>query len=245
MYTAFSQLKHFSIHATDGDVGGCKDVIFDDQDFVIRYFTVDTSKWLPLSRKVIVTPISVGGVSHDKKAISIAMDTETLKGAPSIDTQKPISREYEEALFKYLGYGYYWTGPGAWGDFAMPNQLVDKPVREGLTEIEHVPQSNHLRSCDEVDGYEVQLACDNHGHICDFVINTETWAIVLLIVDTNNWLPGGKKLAVSPRQLEKIDWASRQVILKKSDSVLMKSPEVDASKVTETHYIDKILSSVK
>ncbi|MFC3093289.1 PRC-barrel domain containing protein [Alteromonas sediminis] len=244
MYIAFSQLKHFSIHATDGDIGACKDALFDDQDLVIRYFYVDTSAWLPLSRKVIITPISVTGIEHDKKAMAVAMDTETLKASPSIDTHKPVSREYEEALFKYLGYGYYWTGPGAWGDFAMPNQLVDEPVREDLTELEKTESNNHLRSCDEVDGYDVNLTGHRHGHICDFIFNTKTWAIELFIVDTNNWLPGGKKLAVSPKQLEKIDWPSQQVSLKISDGVLMQAPEVDLDKVSDSQYIEGILSKM-
>ena len=36
------------------------------------------------------------------------------------------------------------------------------------------------------------------GHVEDFIIDDETWAIRYLIIDTRNWWPG-KKVLISPQ----------------------------------------------
>ncbi|QJR82323.1 PRC-barrel domain-containing protein [Alteromonas pelagimontana] len=237
---SYKQLRDFDIHATDGDIGGCKDVLFDDQDFVVRYLVVDTNNWLPLSRKVVISPISIARVARDEEKIHVNMTSQALKDSPSIDEHKPLSREYEETLFKYFGYGYYWIGPGAWGDFTHPTELADQEMQESLNELSEKP-SNHLRSCSEVHGYEVSTQDDEIGHITDFLIDPESWSLKLLVVDTRNWLPGGKKLAVRPADLEKIDWSSHKVVFKLSHDQLMARPEVDMDKLQDESYVQSML----
>ena len=74
MMVTYKQLKHFSIHATDKDIGGIRDILFDDDSFVIRYLVADTNTWLPLSRKVVISPISVSIINRDHDTIDVAMD---------------------------------------------------------------------------------------------------------------------------------------------------------------------------
>jgi len=50
----------------------------------------------------------------------------------------------------------------------------------------------HLRSTDEVSGYHIQAADGEIGHVEDFVIDDETWAIRYMVVATRNWWPGKK-----------------------------------------------------
>ena len=154
MMISSKQLTHFSIHATDGDIGGVRDVLFDDDTYVVRYLVADTNTWLPLSRKVVVSPISVKQLDTEDGIVDIDMTVETLKESPTIEEHKPVSREYEEHLFKYFGYGYYWIGPGAWGEFAHPNELVDQQQQHADND-EKSTHENHLRACSEVSGYEV------------------------------------------------------------------------------------------
>ncbi|MEW9796571.1 PRC-barrel domain-containing protein [Alteromonas sp. CYL-A6] len=242
MMISFKQLTHFSIHTTDDRIGGCRDVLFDDQDFVARYLVADTNTWLPLSRKVVISPISVESIDMDDQQINVAMTAEVLKNSPSIDEHKPVSREYEETLFQYFGYGYYWIGPGAWGDFAHPGQLADLPHYEEQDAQTTPAETNHLRACSEVNGYDVATLDDTVGHICDFVIDTTSWAIVLLVVDTNNWLPGGKKLAVPPIKMEKIDWSNHSVSIAFSHDALMQQPEVDSHKLADEDYVKALVT---
>ena len=145
MIISSKQLTHFSIHALDDKVGGIRDILFDDETFTVRYLVADTNTWLPLSRKVVISPISVKQLDEDSESVHINMTVDTLKNSPSIDEHKPVSREYEENLFKYFGYGYYWIGPGAWGEFAHPNELVElQRAEESETETEELPEVDPL-----------------------------------------------------------------------------------------------------
>ena len=163
MIISSKQLTHFSIHALDDKVGGIRDILFDDETFTVRYLVADTNTWLPLSRKVVISPISVKQLDEDSESVHINMTVDTLKNSPSIDEHKPVSREYEENLFKYFGYGYYWIGPGAWGEFAHPNELVElQRAEESETETPK-KSTNHLRAVGEVGGYEVATTSEGHG----------------------------------------------------------------------------------
>ena len=239
---AFNTLTKFGIHATDGDIGQCKDVLFDDQDFVIRYFVADTHKWLPLGRKVVLSPISLTEVNDTEEKLYVSMTKDALKESPSIDDHKPLSREYEEILFKYFGYGYYWTGPGAWGDFSHPTELVDQQsMQDDMDSLESKPE-NHLRSCDEVNGYDISAQGEDTGHVCDFVIDKRNWAIQLFIIDTRNWLPGGKKIALAPALIKDIDWSTHKIHVDVSHDDLMALPEVDDDRLDDADYLASLAS---
>lgn len=238
------QIKQYAIHATDGDIGSCKDILFDDQDFVARYLTADTNSWLPLSRKVVISPISVTKVDTDEQWLTINMSSQAIKDSPSIDEHKPVSREYEETLFKYFGYGYYWIGPGAWGDFAHPTDLADKEVQQEM-EKERPEQTNHLRSCNEVHGYDVATTDEDVGHITDFVFDTAGWDLRLVIIDTRNWLPGGKKVAICPKDIANIDWSSHKLHVNLTHDQLMEKPEVDLDRLGDARYLEAIIADAE
>jgi len=244
MIISSKQLTHFSIHAVDDKVGGIRDILFDDETFTVRYLVADTNTWLPLSRKVVISPISVTGLEAEEESIQINMTVDTLKNSPSIDEHKPVSREYEENLFKYFGYGYYWIGPGAWGEFAHPDELVELQHAEESDTVHPKKSTNHLRAVAEVGGYEVATTTDNVGHISNFIIDTRSWEIVLLVEDTNNWLPGGKHLALLPTDVDKIDWAAHCVSVKLSHDELINRPEVDSDKITEESYIPTLCAQI-
>jgi len=243
MTISFKQMRHFSIQATDTSVGGIKDMLFDDENFIIRYIVADTNTWLPLSRKVVISPVSITHIDSKEHRIAVDMTSQMLKDSPSIDEHKPVSREYEETLFKYYGYGYYWVGPGAWGDFAHPGELVDPPSHNRAELGQDSRPVNHLRACGEVNGYEVATTNGNVGHICDFVFDLKTWTLTLVILDTHNWLPGGKKVAILPSHITKIDWAAHSVDIILSEDGLLNQPEVDLEKLDDTEYVANILAS--
>ena len=210
METRFSQLSHYSIHATDGDIGGCQDVLIDDVQWVVRYIVADTNTWLPLSRKVVITPVSIESLLHDEETLAVSLTKEALKNSPSLEEHQPVSREYESLLYKYFGYGYYWTGPGAWGEYAHPLELVDNFAQEHA-EVEE--DNSHLRSCDELSGYTIALSDGQAGHVEDFVIQLPEWSVTHLIINLNDWLPGGKRVKIDCRHIVQIDWAGHAIEL--------------------------------
>ena len=59
----------------------------------------------------------------------------------------------------------------------------------------------------------------------------------MLVVDTNNWLPGGKHLALLPSDIESIDWAAHSVVVNLSHDELVDRPEVESEKISEEGYV--------
>jgi hypothetical protein len=82
----------------------------------------------------------------------------------------------------------------------------------------------HLRSTYSVSGHHIQALDGEVGHVADFIIDDETWAIRYLIVDTHNWWPG-KKVLVSPQWIERVSWGERKVFVSLSREVIKHSPE--------------------
>ena len=77
----------------------------------------------------------------------------------------------------------YWNGPAMWGSYSYiprDRETWKTPTKGAKT------WDPHLRSTDNVRGYEIQAIDGEIGHVEDFVIDDETWAIRYLVVATRN-----------------------------------------------------------
>ena len=54
-------------------------------------------------------------------------------------------------------------------------------------------ESNHLRSLKEIKGYRIHARDGEIGHVDDFILDDDTWALRHVVVDTGNWLPEVKR----------------------------------------------------
>ena len=52
---SFNEKMGYRIRATDGKMGQVHDILVDDEDWQIIYVIIDTSKWKPWSKKVILS----------------------------------------------------------------------------------------------------------------------------------------------------------------------------------------------
>jgi hypothetical protein len=87
---------------------------------------------------------------------------------------------------------------------------------------------SHLRSSREVIGYHLRTADrQSIGHVEDFLFDERDWSIQLLLIDTRNWWPG-KHVLVSPKRVEEVDWAVKEVLVKVTHEELEASPEYDS-----------------
>jgi hypothetical protein len=76
-------LDNFSIRATDGEIGKVKDMYFDDDAWVMRYFVVDTGTWLS-SRKVLVSPMSVQQPDWKDKTLPTSLTQAQVANSRSL-----------------------------------------------------------------------------------------------------------------------------------------------------------------
>ena len=81
-----------------------------------------------------------------------------------------------------------------------------------------------MRSTHDVSGYHIHATDGEIGHVDDFMIDDETWAIRYLIVDTRNWWPG-KRVLVSPQWIDRVSWSDSKVFVNLSREAIRQSPE--------------------
>jgi len=81
-----------------------------------------------------------------------------------------------------------------------------------------------LRSTHDVSGYHIQADDGEIGHVEDFIVDDETWAIRYLIVGTRNWWPG-KRSWFHRKWIKRVSWSERKVLVNLSRETIKQSPE--------------------
>jgi hypothetical protein len=236
MLKSVAHLQGVTIRATDGEIGKVDQFYFEDETWAIRYLVVNTSSWLG-GRLVLISPIALAQKGLESKRLDVALTKKQIENSPHIDTHKPVSRQHEAVYMGYYGYPYYWGGPNLWGLRSYPSGLAVQ--RDAVTEAEasearagKESADSHLRSTNEVTGYHIEAADGEMGHVKDFIVDDETWAIRYLEVDTRNWWPG-KKVLVSPRWIDNVSWPDSKVYVDLSREVIKNGPEyIDSMPIT-------------
>lgn len=213
-------LKGFKLQSLDGEIGTVSEFYFDDQHWAVRYLVADTGGWLS-GRQVLISPYALVGAIKEDGAIAVNLTRQQIQDSPSLNSDKPVSRQFEVDYHGYYGWPMYWGGPLMWG--AYPYLVRDPNERNTPAETEH-SWDPHLRSTDAVTGHHIQATDGEIGHVVDFIIDDETWAIRYLVVDTRNWWPG-KKVLVSPKWIERVSWSELKVFVKLSREAVKASPE--------------------
>jgi hypothetical protein len=248
MLRSFDHIRGYAIHASDGEIGSLRDLYFDDQSTLIRYFVVDTGTWLP-GKRVLLVPAVVGGVDAERGELVTGLTRQQVEDSPPVETEKPVSRQEELALHTYYGWQPYWTVPPLAGSLApywgaaMPATAQVRPgearVAEEIAAREREQRDPHLRSAREVEGYHVAATDGEIGHVEDFFIDDQDWAIQLLGIDTRNWLPG-RKVVISPSWLHGIDWGRRRIQVDLTRQQIKDSPEYDEALIPDESYLEQL-----
>lgn len=230
---SIKEMQGYELGAQDGKIGLCHDFLFDDRTWVVRYIVADTHKWLP-GRKVLISPIAMGSAEESTQTLSVGLTKDQIKDSPPLESHAPVSRQYEIIFNQYHDWGNYWEGPLIWGHHPYPRLLQRTEDLEA--EVATVENDNHLRSTHELLSYSIEATDTNIGHIEDFIVDEETWIIRYLVIDTSNWLPGSKKVLISPEWVERIDWAGDDVVVRVPSDKIKKSPEYDPLVTLDRDY---------
>jgi uncharacterized protein YrrD len=224
-------LRGDEIVARDGVIGSVRDAYFDDQSWAVRYLVVDTGTWLP-GRQVLISPSSIAGIEDGN--VRVALSRDQVERAPGVDEHKPVSRLYEQLHALHYGYPYYWSGPYLWGPVGMPTAGPSTPIGvqpneapelvEARERVAREADQAHLRSSAEVIGYQIQATDGVIGHVEDFLVDDQSWAIADMVVDTRNWLPG-KAVRVPPTAISEVDWASQLVHVRLTRDAIRQAEE--------------------
>lgn len=214
-------LKGFTMESVNGEIGKVKEFYFDDRHWAIRYMVADTGNWLT-GRQVLISPYALVAVNKEEQHIAVNLTKEQIEKSPPLNSDMPVSKQFEEAYNGYYEWPMYWGGPYMWG--AYPYAVVADREKGNKANQNSKPWNPHLRSTNEVSSYHIQASDGEMGTIDDFVIDDETWAIRYLIINTHNWWPG-KKVLVSPHWIYRVSWEASKVFFSLTREIIKQSPE--------------------
>ena len=231
MLDKVTTLKGYKLHSLDGEIGNVKEFYFDDHYWTIRYLVADTGSWLT-GRQVLISPYALVAVNREEQYISVDLTKKQIEESPSLASDKPVSRQYEETYSGYFGWPLYWDGAYTWGSSPYIVRDQEKWRRSIRGEKAWDP---HLRSTSDVSGYDIQATDGRIGHVEDFFVDDDTWAIRYLIVDTRNWWPG-KKVLIAPKWIERVSWRESKVSVNLSRATIKQSPEYPQESLLTRDY---------
>ncbi len=235
------------VRAQDGDIGTIEEFYFDDHTWIIRYMIVDTGEWHPV-RRVLISTAALIAPEWMSRIMPVDLTREQVRNSPGIDTAKPVSRQHETELHAYYGWPTYWSMSTYGGGFGVLPPLppfaiqADNEEMKVPPEVEGNPKGDpNLRSTAAVTGYHIQAPDGEIGHVEDFIIDNDNWAIRFIVVNTRNWLPG-KKVLVYPRWIGRVSWEESKVFVDISRESIKSSLVYDPSKPISLDYEDKLFT---
>ena len=231
MLSKAKTLEGYKLDSLDGEIGKVKEFYFDDRHWTIRYLVVETGTWLA-DRQVLISPYALVAVNNEEKNIAIDLTKKQIEESPSLDCHKPVSQQFEKTYYLHYGYPVYWGGPFNWGPCPYP--VLDREQWK-IPAQDKKGWDPHLRSTHGVSGHHIQTWDGKLGHVEDFIIDDETWAIRYLIIDTHNWWPG-KRVLVSPQWIERVSWGERKVFVNLSRETIKQSPEYTEESLLTRDY---------
>lgn len=196
MARSIKQLYGNRLAANDGEIGSVRDFYFDDQSWATRYVVAETGTWLT-SQQVLLSPHAFGVFQPFEKSLSVDLSRKQIEDSPTIEWYRPVSRQFEEEYHRYYGWPNYWEGDGLWGGMrSLPIlELTERvPPNAAAWAKKRKGADAHLRSTQVIRGYQLRASNGNIGHICDFMMDEESWAIDELVIKTGNRFSGDEVL---------------------------------------------------
>jgi hypothetical protein len=233
MVRSCKQLKGRALRARDGVIGEVVDFYFDDHDWYLRYFVIETGSWLE-QRRVLIAPEALGPLDWGLHVFPVNLSMQQVRNCPGIESHRPVSRQDEAILRKYYGWPPYWDP--VFGTSGFPAPLL-APIPAGNSSEPGLTDGNapisrrgdpHLRSVKDTIGHHIEALDGSVGHVDDFLVDEKAWRIRYLVIDTRNWWPG-KKVLLAPGWITDVSWANRRVTVDLTRDVIKGSPPYDTS----------------
>ena len=226
MLRSIKKLYGDKLGASDGEIGQVKDFYFDDQSWAVRYLVADTGTWLT-GRQVLLSPHAFGGLDQAGKILRVNLTRKQIENSPSMESHKPVSRQYEEEYYRYYGWPYYWQGDGLWGMSGFPILELPPKLMPGepaaVMDPQREPADAHLRSTQAVKGYHLQATDGITGHVCDFMMDDQSWAIEQIIVKTGHRFTG-KEVEIPVSEVARISYEDSTVFVNLTKEAVEQSP---------------------
>lgn len=203
-----SDLLLSKIRLHEGDRGYVSDLLFDDEDWSLRYLVADIRPWSSDEKKnLLLNPQSILKLDARRSEISFDLSEADLSHLPDIHTDKPVYLQHLESIKKLKDAGVS-TGRDQASETASPHGF-------GARHADRDSFGNtHLRSFREIRGYSIETA-DSKGIGCikDFCTDSKVLQIEYLVSTEN--------LIVAPDWISQVSFVNEQIRLACSREILM------------------------
>lgn len=222
MLKNLDELQGHQLAAADGDIGHVKDFYFDDKQWVIRYLVADTGSWLE-GRLVLLSPHAFGAIGPDGKTLHINLTRQQIENSPSIESHKPVSRQYEVDYYRYYGWPAYWDGGSIWGFGGFP--VVLPPSKDQLEAHQHPHRADkHLQSARAVTGYRIHATDGEIGSVRGLLVDDRSWAIREMVVEAGHWY-AGKEVLIPPDKIARVSYEDSAVFVNLTKADIQRTAE--------------------
>ena len=196
-----------------------KDIYFDDAHWVVRYVVADTGSWLS-GRLVLIPPHAFGNLPQDADCLLVNLTRQQIENSPAIESHKPVSLQNQA----------YWDGLETWGVDGFP----EAPPPPPLMPSKQASDDLHLQSTEALSGYPIQTSEGAIGHVIDFIMDDESWAICHLVVETGHWY-SHKEIVISPNHIDRISYEESKVFVNVTKEAILEAPQYHISPLGETY----------
>jgi hypothetical protein len=220
MLRSLWQLYGKKLGASDGDIGHVRDFYFNDQQWAIRYVSADTGSWLS-GRLVLISPHAFENLPQNGDCLFVNLTRQQIENSPAIESHKPVSRQYDEEYYREVG---------TWGEGGFP----EAPPPPDLMPNKQASDDLHLQSTQALSGYPIQTSEGAIGHVIDFIIDDNSWAICHLVVETGHWY-SHKKIVISPKNIDRISYKESKVFVNVTKEAILEAPQYHVSPLGEEY----------
>ena len=244
MLRSLKEITGYTLQETDDVIGTCKDFLFDDGLWVIRYMVADTGNWLK-HHKVLITPGSLGEPDWQTERLPVKLSREQIEACPPLDTHAPVSREYEITYHEHFEIPFYWMGadfregiPGADGVISTVDDLppIDEDMQDTTPANNNAePRQGLLRSAIEVMNYSISASDTDTGRVDDIIIDDSNWVIRYLAVDTGIIMPD-RKVLINTEWIESVSWEKECVYIDLTHEAVRECPPYDPDAAVNREY---------
>jgi len=95
-----SEINGYHLEATDGSIGHVRDLVVDDETWLVSYMVVATTNWWP-SKSVLISPRWATRISWHDRRIDVAMTRGEIRSSPEWSATYPVDRAYAEELSRH------------------------------------------------------------------------------------------------------------------------------------------------
>jgi hypothetical protein len=237
MSTSLEKLHGSTVVGLDGDVGTIARFLLQLNPWVVRYIVIETGSWWA-GKEVLISPWSIAPGSVAGERIALSLTREQVRNSPSYDPTEALTREHEDALLGYYGYPAYWGGPLLWGPVpaATPGAPPDPGLRTGLPDSDAAavelldPPTADLADSQQVLGTHLHATDGDVGHVDDLLVESDTWQVRYLVIDTNNWWIG-RHVLIAPEWIENFEWPDHKLRVAVDRAAIKGAPEYDPARI--------------